>query len=61
MRTKETKLGEFQFKLLHRRIVTNDFRYFVAKIFGDDSSIKNSLILATFASGEATENLVHLF
>ena len=25
--TKETKLGEFQFKLLHRRITTNDHLY----------------------------------
>ena len=43
MCTEETKLREFQFKLLHRRIVTNDFHYFVAKIIGDDSSIKKTV------------------
>ena len=48
--TKETKLTEFQFKLLHRRIATNDFLYKIG-IKQSDS--------CTFC-GEATENLVHL-
>ena len=49
--TKETKLREFQFKFLHRRIATNDFLYKIG-IKQSDS--------CTFC-GEATENLVHLF
>ena len=49
--TRETKLREFQFKLLHRRIATNDFLYKIG-IKQSDS--------CTFC-GEATENLVHLF
>ena len=49
--SKETKLREFQFKLLHRRITTNDFLYKIG-IKQSDS--------CTFC-GEATENLVHLF
>ena len=49
--SKETKLREFQFKLLHRRIATNDFLYKIG-IKQSDS--------CTFC-GEATENLVHLF
>ena len=49
--TKETKLREFQFKLLHRRIATNDFLYKIG-IKQSDS--------CTFC-GETTENLVHLF
>ena len=48
--SKETKLREFQFKLLHRRIATNDFLYKIG-IKQSDS--------CTFC-GEATENLVHL-
>ena len=49
--TKETKLREFQFKLLHRRIATNDFLYKIG-IKQSDS--------CTFC-GETTHNLVHLF
>ena len=49
--SKETKLREFQFKLLHRRIATNDFLYKIG-IKQSDS--------CTFC-GEPTENLVHLF
>ena len=49
--TKETKLREFQFKLLHRRIATNDFLYKIG-IKQSDS--------CTFC-GETTQNLVHLF
>ena len=49
--TKETKLRESQFKLLHRRIATNDILYKIG-IKQSDS--------CTFC-GEATENLVHLF
>ena len=49
--TKETKPREFQFKLPHRRIATNDF---LLKI-----GIKQS-DSCTFCE-EATENLVHLF
>ena len=49
--TKETKLREFQFKLPHRRIATNDFLHKIG--------IKQSDSF-TFC-GEATENLVHLF
>ena len=49
--TKETKLREFQFKFLHRRIATNDFLYKIG--------IKQSES-GTFC-GEATENLVQLF
>ena len=49
--SKETKLREFQFKPLHRRIATNDFLYKIG-IKQSDS--------CTFC-GEATENLVHLF
>ena len=49
--TKETKLREFQFKLLHRRIATNDY---LCKI-----GLKQS-DLCTFC-GEETENLTHLF
>ena len=49
--TKETKLREFQFKLLHRRIATNDFIYKIG-IKQSDS--------CTFC-GETMQNLVHLF
>ena len=49
--SKETKLREFQFKPLHRRIATNDFLYKIG-IKQSDS--------CTFC-GEPTENLVHLF
>ena len=49
--TKETKLREFQFKLLRRRIATNDFLYKIG--------IKQSYS-CTFC-GEVTENLVYLF
>ena len=49
--SKETKLREFQFKPLHRRIATNDFLYKIG-IKQSDS--------CTFC-GETTENLVHLF
>ena len=49
--TKETKLREFQFKLLHRRIATNDYLH---KIGLEQSD------LCTFC-GEETENLTHLF
>ena len=48
--SKETKLREFQFQLLHRWIATNDFLYKIG-IKQSDS--------CTFC-GEATENLVHL-
>ena len=49
--TKETKLREFQFKLLHRRIATNDYLYKIGLKQSD---------LCTFC-GEETENLTHLF
>ena len=49
--TKETKLREFQFKFLHRRIATNDFPYKIG-IKQSDS--------CTFCR-EATENRIHLF
>ena len=49
--TKETKLREFQFKLLHRRIATNDFLHKIG-LKPNQSG--------TFC-GEATENLIHLF
>ena len=49
--SKETKLREFQFKPLHRRIATNDFLYKIG-IKQSDS--------CTFC-GETTENMVHLF
>ena len=48
--TKETKLREFQFKFLHRRIATNDFLYKIG-IKQSDS--------CTFC-GEVTENLVNI-
>ena len=49
--TKETKLREFQFKLLHRRIATNDYLYKIGLKQSD---------LCTFCR-EETENLTHLF
>ena len=49
--TKETKLREFQFKLLHRRIATNDFLHKIG-LKPNES--------CTFC-GETTENLIHLF
>ena len=49
--TKETKLKEFQFKLLHRRIATNDQLYKIGLKQSD---------LCTFC-GEETENQTHLF
>ena len=49
--SKETKLREFQFKILHRRIATNDFLY--------KMGIKQSD--SCMFCGEATENLGHLF
>ena len=49
--SKETKLWGFQFKLLHRRIATNDFLYKIG-IKQSDS--------CTFC-GEPTENLVTYF
>ena len=49
--TKETKLREFQFKLLHRRIATNDHLYKIGLKQSDPCS---------FCGGE-TENLTHLF
>ena len=49
--TKETKLREFQFILLHRRIATNDFLHKIG-LKPNDS--------CTFC-GETTENLIHLF
>ena len=49
--TKETKLREFQFKLLHRRIATNDFLHKIG-LKPNDS--------CTFC-GETIESLIHLF
>ena len=49
--TKETKLIEFQFKSLHRRITTNDFLYKIGIKQSDSCSFCE----------EVTENLVHLF
>ena len=48
---KETKLREFQFKLLHRRIATNDFLHKIG-LKPNES--------CTFC-GETTENLIHFF
>ena len=49
--TKETKLREFQLKLLHRRIATNDFLHKIG-LKPNES--------CTFC-GETTENIIHLF
>ena len=49
--TKETKLREFQFKLLHRRIATNDFLHKIGL---------KPIDSCTFC-GKTTESLIHLF
>jgi len=49
--TKETKLQAFQFKLLHRRIATNDYLYKIGISLTD---------ICTFCE-QKKESLIHLF
>ena len=49
--TKSTKLIEFQFKLLHRRIPTNDFLLKIGRKVNDNSTFCNN----------SSETLIHLF
>ena len=49
--TKSTKLIEFQFKLLHRRIPTNDFLLKIGRKENDNCTFCNN----------SSETLIHLF